>query len=173
MKLREALPLFTLVAMLVPSAVANGAPLAGFAANENPDVVEIRQYALTLDKAQKTANAMNAINRLVAANPKMSAAMDAGSDSTGQKPITQQARDIDSKYPEVASIIQANGLTTREFIVVTGAIMNDLGFVGMKKQGMISACPPGSVTPANAALIEQNWAAFQAIGAQMSPPSSR
>ncbi len=55
MKLREALPLLTLVAMLMPSAAANGAPFAGFAANESPDVVEVRQYALTLDKAQKTA----------------------------------------------------------------------------------------------------------------------
>jgi hypothetical protein len=173
MRLRQALPLLTVVAMLAPAAAANGAPLAGFAANENPDVVEVRQYALTLEKAQKTAKAMYAINRLVASDPKLSAAMDAGSDTTGKKAITQQALDIDSKYPQIASIIHANGLTTREFIVVTGAIINDLGFVGMKKQGLIKAYPPNSVAPGNAALIEQNWAAFQTIGGKMSPPSTR
>jgi hypothetical protein len=43
----------------------------------------------------------------------------------------------------------------------------------MKKQGLIQTYPPNSITPGNAALIEQNWAAFQAIGAEMSPPSSR
>jgi hypothetical protein len=173
MRLREALPLLTVVAMMTLAAAANSAPLAGFAANDNPDVVEVRQYALTLDKAQKTAKAMYVINRLVSANPKLSAAMDAGSDTTGRKPITQQAQDIDSKYPEISSIIHANDLTTREFIVVTGAIINDLGFVGMKKQGLIKAYPPNSVTPGNAALIEQNWAAFETIGSEMSPPSSR
>jgi hypothetical protein len=173
MKLREALPLLTGVAVLALATVAHAAPLAGFAANDNPDVVEVRQYALTLDKAQRTATAMQAINQLVAANPSLNAALDAGSSTTGKKPITQQAQDIDSKYPQLAAIIRANGLATREFIVVTGALINDLGFVGMKKQGFIKAYPAGVITPANAALIEQNWAAFQAIGAKMSPPSTR
>jgi hypothetical protein len=173
MKMREALPLLTVVAMLALAAAANGAPLAGFAANDNPDVVEVRQYALTLEKAQKTAKAMYGINQLVAANPSLNAALDAGSSTTGKKPIAQQAQDIDSKYPQIAAIIHANGLTTREFIVVTGAIINDLGFVGMKKQGLIKAYPPNSIIPGNAALIEQNWAAFQVIGGEMSPPSTR
>jgi hypothetical protein len=99
--------------------------------------------------------------------------MDAGSSTTGRKPITLQAKDIDANYPQIAAIIHANGLSTREFLVATSAIINDLGLVGMKKQGLIQTYPPNSITPGNAALIEQNWAAFQAIGAEMSPPSSR
>ena len=148
-----------------------GAPTSG-ASGDDPDVVEVRNYVLTLDKAEKTATAMQSINQLVAANPSLNAALDAGSATTGKKPITQQAQDIDAQYPQIATIIHANGLETREFIVITGAIINDVGFVGMKMQGMISSYPPNSITPANAAFVEANWAAFQAIAAKMTPPNT-
>ncbi len=175
MKLREAFSLLAGAAMVVLAAGAMGAPFSGAqaAGDNNPDVIEIRHYVLTLDKAQKTATAMQSINQLVAANPSLNAAMDAGSDTTGKKPISQQAQDIDSKYPQVAAIIKANGLATREFIVLTGAIINDMGWVSMKKSGMVPAYPPGMITPANAALVEGNWDAFQTLTAKMTPPSSR
>lgn len=169
MKVREAVLLMTSVAMLALATAAVYAQPGG----DDPDVREVRHYALTLDKAQKAAAAMQSINQLVAANPSLSSALDAGSSSTGKKPITQQAHDIDAQFPQIASIIHANGLATREFIVLTGAIINDLGFVSMKKSGMMQAYPPGMITPENAALIEGNWDAFQAIGARMTPPSQR
>jgi hypothetical protein len=99
--------------------------------------------------------------------------MDAGSSTTGKMTITQQAQYIDAQYPQIAAIIHANGLATREFIVITGALLNDVGFVGMKEQGIIQAYPPNSVTPANAALIEANWPAFQEMAAKMTPPNSQ
>jgi hypothetical protein len=176
--MREALSLLTGLAMVLLAAAAMGAPGAGApraagAGDDDPDVIEVRHYALTLDKANKTATAMQSINQLVAANPSLNAAMDAGSSTTGKKPITQQAHDIDSQYPQIAAIIHANGLATREFIVLTGAIINDVGWVGMKKSGMVQAYPPGMITPENAALIEGNWDAFQAIAAKMTPPNTR
>jgi hypothetical protein len=42
----------------------------------------------------------------------------------------------------------------------------------MKMQGMISSYPPNSITTANAAFVEANWAAFQAIAAKMTPPNT-
>jgi hypothetical protein len=138
----------------------------------DPDVTEVRQYQLTLDKAQKAATAVQSINQLIASNPSLSAALNASADSTSQKSITQQAQDVDSKYPQVSAIIKQNGLASREFIVLIGAIVNDVGIVGMKKQGMVQTYPPGMITPQNAALIEANWDAFQAIAAKMTPPSS-
>jgi hypothetical protein len=173
MKKREALSLFAGLAILALTSAASGAPRAGSPGDDNPDVVEVRHYHLTLDKAEKTGTAMQSINQLIASNPSLSAAMDAGSDTTGKKPITQQAQDIDTKYPQVAAIIHANGLATREFIVITGAIINDAGFVGLKKQGLISSYPANSIIPENAALVEQNWDKFQAIMAKMTPPNIR
>jgi hypothetical protein len=93
--------------------------------------------------------------------------------TSGNLPITQQAEYIDTNFPQVTAIIHASGLATREFIVLTGAIINDVGFVGMKMQGMIKAYPAGVITPENAALIEKNWPAFQALAGKMSPVSSR
>ena len=57
--------------------------------------------------------------------------------------------------------------------MITGAIINDVSLVGMKKQGMIKTYPAGMITAENAALIEANWDAFQAIGAKMTPPDSK
>jgi hypothetical protein len=159
--------------VMVLIAVALSAPKGVAQSDNNPDVTEVRHYQLTMDKAHETATAMQSINQLIAANPSLNAAMDAGSESTGKKPITQQAQDINSKYPQIAAIIKQNGLTTREFIVATGAIINDMGWVGLKKQGIFKTYPAGMITPENAALIEANWDAFQTMGAQMTPPSSR
>jgi hypothetical protein len=172
MRLREVY-LLTGVAIVALAAAATGTARASGAETVSADDYEVRHYVLTMDKAQRTATALQAINQLVAANPSLNAAMDASSGTTGKKPITQQAHDIDTQYPQVAAIIHKNGLATREFIVVTGALINDLGWVTMKKQGMIKSYPPGMITPENAALIEANWPAFQAIMAKITPPSTR
>jgi hypothetical protein len=169
MKVRETLSVFTgVVAVLLATATIS----AQGASSDNPDVTEIRSYVLTLAKAQATATAMQTINQMIASNPSLSAALDNSSNTTGKETITQQAQYIDSKYPQISAVIHANGLQTREFIVVTGAIINDVTFVGMKMQGMISTFPPNSITPANAALIQANWDAFKALAAKMTPPNS-
>lgn len=169
MRVREILSVFTGVAMVTLATV----PLsAQGGSTDNPDVKEVRSYVLTLAKAQQAATAMQSINQLIAANPSLNAAMDQSADTTGKETITQQAQTIDSKYPQISAVIHSNGLQTREFIVLTGAMINDVGFVGMKKQGMISSYPPNSITPENAALIEANWDAFQALAAKMAPPNS-
>jgi hypothetical protein len=171
MELRKTVAALSGIAMLALAASAMGAPVANGAPGDNdPDVLEVRHYALTLEKAQKAATAMQSINQLVAANPALNGAMSADN-TTGKETITQQAQTIDSKYPQVAAIIHQNGLQTREFIVLTGAIINDVGFVTLKKQGMIPSYPPGMITPQNIALIEGNWPAFQAIAAKMAPPN--
>lgn len=171
MELRKVAAALCGVVLLALAASAAGAPLANGGQNDNdPDVLEVRHYTLTLEKAQKTATAMQSINELIAANPALSGAMQANSDSTSKETITQQAQTIDSRYPQVAAVIRQNGLQTREFIVILGAIINDMGFVTLKKQGMIPSYPPGMITPQNIALIEGNWDAFQAIGAKIAPP---
>ncbi|MGO8759420.1 MAG: hypothetical protein ACLQG3_14975 [Terracidiphilus sp.] len=171
MRYSESLCALGVAALAVLATHAIAVPLPG-ASDDDPDVNEVRQYQLTMDKAQEAATAMQSINQLVAANPGLSAAMNAGSDSTSKKTITQQAHDIDSLYPQVAAVIRQNGLATREFIVVTGALINDVGWVGLKKQGAIKDYPPGMITPRNAALIEANWDAFQTMSAKMIPPSA-
>jgi len=176
MKLREGRSLFISVAMMALAAAAlfvlpASGSQAGGGGDNSPDVLEVRHYMLTLDKAQRAATAVQSINQLAAANPSLNAALDGSSGTTGKKPIAQQAQDIDSRYPQIAAIIRTNGLGTREFIVITGAILNDVGWVTMKKGGMVQTYPAGMITTENAALIEGNWPAFQEIAAKMTPPN--
>ena len=173
MRLRQVLALAAGVVLVV---LGTGSPHRAHAAGQgenNPDVIEIRHYKLTLDVAQKTAAAMQKINQMIAANPSLNGAIGATSDDTASKPLTQQAQNIDAKFPQIAAVIHANGLATREFLVVVGAIINDVGWVTMKKGGMVKSYPPGMITPENAALVEGNWDTFQALGAKMTPPDSR
>jgi hypothetical protein len=173
MRLRRAHAVASGVALLAFAwATTNRASAAGQGDN-NPDVIEIRHYKLTMDVAQKTAAAMQKINQLVASNPGLKGAIGATGDDTASKPLTPQAQNIDARFPQIAAVIHANGLGTREFLVAVGAIINDVGWVGMKKGGMVKAYPPGMITPENAALVEANWEAFQSLAAKMSPPDSR
>jgi methylmalonyl-CoA mutase cobalamin-binding subunit len=171
MKLRQRLSLLTSLALFVLATFIFCVPFTQAQETTNSDVLEVRHYTLTLDKAQRCATAVQSENQLVAGNPALKAKMDA---TPSNLTITQQAQNIDNNYPQVVAIIRANGFTqTREFIVITGAIINDVGWVGMKKMGAIKAYTPDKITAENAALIEANWAQFQAIGAKMTPPSSR
>jgi hypothetical protein len=172
MRVREAGAVLVGVSMMLV-AVAFSTQLGMAQGDNNPDVIEVRHYQLTLDKAQRAGKSMQSINQLIAANPSLNAALDAGSDSTEKKPITQQAQICDSQYPQIAAIIKQNGLATREFIVIIGAVINDVTLVGMKRQGTLKAYPAGMITPQNAALIEANWDVFQAIGTQMTPPDTK
>ena len=133
---------------------------------DNPDLPEVRNYVLTMDKIEKLAASFDAINKLRASNPALKARMDAANYSN--LPIDQQAKNVDASFPEVAALIHTNGLTTREFILVASAFLNDITYVGMKKQGAIQAYPPNSITPENAAFVEANWDKLQQIGKKLS-----
>jgi hypothetical protein len=134
--------------------------------DNSPDLAEARKYTLTMDKVQKLIAAFDAVNKLTAANPALKAKMDA--DSGPSLTIDQRAKNIDTAFPQVAAAIHAQGLTTREFIVVSIAFINDVTFVGMKKSGMIKDYPPNSVTPENAAFVEANFDKLQQMGQKLS-----
>lgn len=171
MKRREWLFLPAICGFLFLAVLATERADAVGQSDNTPDVIEIRHYQLTVDKAEKAATAMESINKLTAENPAIKEQMDAS--AAGSLPITKQAENIDAKFPQVAAIIHAGGFATREFIVVIGAIMNDSGFVGLKKQGLIKEYPAKAITPENAALVEENWDKFKAIAAKMAPLSSQ
>jgi ABC-type nitrate/sulfonate/bicarbonate transport system substrate-binding protein len=153
------------LAVLALSATLHAAPLAA-QAPDSPDLAEARKYTLTMDKVQKLVAAFDAVNKLTAANPALKAKMDA--DSGPNLNLDQRAKNIDANFPQVAAAIHAQGLTTREFIVVSIAFINDVSFVGMKKSGMIKDYPPNSVTPENAAFVEANFDKLQQLSQKLS-----
>ena len=121
------------------------APPPSLARDNNPDLIEVRKYTLTMPKIENLVAATDAINKMVAADPSLKQKMDAGADNN--KTLDQKVRNIDTNFPQVAAILHSHGLSTREYLLVTLAFINDVSFVGMKKSGMIKDYPPNSVTP--------------------------
>jgi hypothetical protein len=159
-------PLRVLPVCLAVLALAATFHTAVAQAPDNPDLAEARKYTLTMDKVQKLVAAFDAVNKLTAADPALKAKMDA--DSGPNLTIDQRAKNIDASFPQVATAIHAQSLTTREFIIVSIAFINDVTFVGMKKQGMIKDYPPNSVTPENAAFVEANFDKLQQMSQKLS-----
>jgi hypothetical protein len=163
--------MLTSLTLLATAAVMLGAVQPGKAAGGDPDAAEVYSYRLTMDKIQKAAPATDGINKYLAANPTVKSQMDGENDNG--KTIDQQARILDTKYPQVAAIIKSNGLTTREDILVTRAFISGVIVVGMKKQEMIKDYPPNSVSPQNAAFLDQNFDKLQNLAGKMMPPQGR
>ncbi len=136
------------------------------ARDNNPDLIEVRKYTLTMPKIENLAAATDAINKMVAADPSLKQKMDAEPDTN--KTLDQKVRNIDTNFPQVAAVLHSHGLTTREYLLVTLAFINDVTFVGMKKQGMIKDYPPNSVTPENAAFVEANFDKLQQMSQKLS-----
>jgi len=136
--------------------------------DKSPDVVEVRQYRLTMDKIDKLVSATGAVNKLILSDPALRKRMDANSEE--DKSIDQKARRIEAEFPQAAAVLRSNGFSAREYIVMSLAFINDLMFVGMKKQGAIKEYPPASITPENAAFVEQNYDKLQEISKKLTPP---
>lgn len=134
----------------------------------SPDVVEVRQYRLTMEKLDKLVAATDALNKLIASDPAFRKKMDANTEE--DRSIDQKARRLDAEFPQAAAVLQANGLSTREYIVLSLAFINDVTFVGMKKQGAIKEYPANALTPENAAFVEQNFDKMQELSKKLMPP---
>lgn len=91
MRVRKALSVFTGVSLVALATATMGA-MAPSAGGGDPDVIEVRSYVLTLDKAEKAATALQSINQLVAANPSLNAALDAGTPRQARSPLLSRPR---------------------------------------------------------------------------------
>lgn len=122
---------------------------------DTPDTIEIRQYRLTMEKVEQFVAATVALGKLKDSDPALKKQMDSA--SSGNETITQEAADLEQRFPQVAALVRSHGLAPREYIVVFMALLYDVSLVGMKRQGAIQDYPPNTITPENAAFIEQNY----------------
>ncbi len=159
----KTIALFAIATCCVPFAAAQRG-------DNDPDMIEVRHYRLTMDKLEKAANATQQVNAALAANPALKKRVDAADDT--DLTIDQKVKRFDATFPEAAAIVHRNGLGTREYIMVSLALMNDYMLVGMKKQGTIKEYPPNSVTPENAAFVDANFDKLKVIVDKMTPPDS-
>jgi hypothetical protein len=137
--------------------------------DNNPDILEMRHYRLTMEKVQKVADATDAVNKMLAADPALKKRVDAQTDTDNNQTIDAKARDMDARFPQIAAVVHSHGITTREYIVISMAFINDVTAVAMKRQGAIKDYPAGMITPENAAFVEQNYDKLQELGKRMTP----
>lgn len=154
MLLRRRVSLLTAVTLTV-LAVCSAPAHAQKHGDDDPDLAEIRNYHLTMPKVDQFVAATTALKAMVDANPALRKQMDSGKDDDSS--ITQKAADWDLHFPQAAAVIKSKGLSTREYIVVSIALLNDVMIVGMKKNGSIKEYPANAITAENAAFVEQNY----------------
>jgi hypothetical protein len=150
------LPFFLLAAFAAgASSAAAQHPGDGNQGLASADLAEVHQYRLTMDKVQQFVATTVAIQKLRESNPDLKKQMDA--EKSDNETISQQAADLEQHFPQVAALVRSQGTTPREYIVIFAALITDVSLVAMKRQGEIKDYPPNSITPENAAFIEQNY----------------
>jgi hypothetical protein len=141
-------------AMVLAGGCATAQPRAKKA--DSPDVKEMRDYRLNMDAIQKYINSFKAISK----DPAAKKCFD--NSAPGNAPTLDAGEKIIDACPPAVADLKAAGLKPREFLIITGALIGDVMAAGMKKSGTIKEYP-ASISPENAAFVEQNYDKLQAM----------
>jgi hypothetical protein len=125
-------------------------------AENDPDLKEMRDYRLSMDNIQKYVGAYKAL----AGDP--SAASCLNEHPPGNAKTLAEGDKIIAGCGRASADISGTGLKPHDFLVMTGALFGDMMAVDMKKRGEIKAYP-ATISPENAAFLEQNYAKIQAL----------
>jgi hypothetical protein len=123
---------------------------------DSPDVKEIRDYRLNMDVIQRYVNFFNAIVK----DPAAKKCFD--NNPPGNAPTLDAGEKIINACPPAVADLKTAGLKPREFLIITGALIGDFMAVGLKKSGTIKEYP-ASISPENAAFVEQNFDKLQTM----------
>jgi hypothetical protein len=123
---------------------------------DGPDLKEIRDYRLNMDVIQRYVNFFKAVTK----DPAAKKCFD--TDAPGNAPTLDAGEKILNSCPPAVADLKAAGIKPREFLIVTAALIGDFMAVGMKKTGTIKEYP-ASVSPENAAFVEQNYDKIQSM----------
>jgi hypothetical protein len=128
---------------------------------ETPDRKEIHEYRLNMDVVQRYLGAFKLISNDAAVKKCFN------NDAPGNAPTLDIGEKRLSGCPAAVAILKPAGLKPREFMVITGALFSDFIAVGMKREGKLKEYPP-TISPDNAAFIDQNFDKLQALIAPIS-----
>jgi len=140
-------------AILVAAGAVTAQPRARNA--DSPDLKEVRDYRLNMDVVQRFAQSFKTMNANAAKK-----CFD--NDAPGNAPSIDAGEKLIMACPAAMADLKKAGLKPREFLVVTASLLGGFMAVGMKKSGAIKEYPD-SVSPENAAFIEQNYDKLQKV----------
>lgn len=127
-------------------------------AQSDADANEYKSYRLTMDNVTKYVAASKAIIKVMNDNPTIKKELE----TQREVPTIDEAVKTTEKYPEVNAAIESSGLTTRDYVVISGTLTGVTMAVGMKKQGQIKAYPT-TVLPENVVFVEKNFDKLNAM----------
>jgi hypothetical protein len=122
----------------------------------DPDLKEIRDYRLNIDIVQKYIRSF----QIASTDPAAKKCFD--KNPPGNAPSLDEGEKIMNSCPAAVADLKTAGLKPREFLIITAAVIGDFMAVGMKKSGTIKEYP-ASISPENAAFIEQNYDKLQTM----------
>lgn len=155
-----------IVAILASGALGAAPQSNGARAAASPDLKEIRDYRLSMDNIQRFAAAYQSM-------AKDDAVAKCFKDKPpGNAPTLDAGQKLVEACPAAVAALQAKGLKPREFLVITAGLIGDFMAVGMKKQGQIKEYPP-SISPENAAFLEQNFDKLKASLESLMGPAGK
>lgn len=125
---------------------------------DTKDTKEIGAFRLTMDGLTKFSNSLKTLGELTKKNPSLKEKVD-NSDS-GEQTIDETLALYD-RHPEVVSAIKTSGLTPRQFVVTSYALVANSMALAYRKAGM-KGIPPGAST-ANMEFIEAHQKEIQAL----------
>jgi hypothetical protein len=121
-------------------------------APSDADANEYKNYRLNMNNVTQYVTATKAILKVMNDDPEVKKQLESQRDV----PTIDEAVKTTEKFPAVTAAIETTGLTTRDYVVISGTLMGVTMAVGMKRQGQIKAYPT-TVLPENVAFVEKNY----------------
>ena len=122
------------------------------ASPSDADANEYKNYRLNMNNVAKYVTATKGILKLMSENPTLKKQLESQRDV----PTIDEAVKTTEKYPEVTSAIESAGLTTRDYVVISGTLTGAMMAVDMRKQGQIKSYP-STLLPENLTFVEKNY----------------
>lgn len=122
------------------------------------DAREYKNYRLDMNTVNKYVTATKAILKLMSDNPTLRKQLESQRDVS----TIDDAVKTTEKYPEVTAGIESAGLTTRDYVVISGTLTGAIMAVDMKKQGQLKSYPT-TILPENIAFVEKNYQKLKAM----------
>ncbi len=135
-----------------PESQASSASGSQSSGPSEADANEYKNYRLSMDNVTKYVTATKGILKLMNDNPTLKKQLESQRDV----PTIDGAVKTTEKYPEVTAAIESAGLTTRDYVVISGTLTGSIMAVDMKKQGQIKTYPT-TLLPENVMFVEKNY----------------
>ena len=121
------------------------------------DQRESYAYLLTMDRINRMEHAGNALRDWLDNNEEVSKKME-NDYSLVEGTFDERARAFETKYPEAATVVRQQGISTREYLLTNHALVQAIQALGTQKVGQLQdySKSAGDVNPANLRFVEQH-----------------